>query len=136
MTQPTTPVYTALHSLAAPGTLVFGYHRGDPVEQSVVENWGLTVGGDVAEGTIEDIAQSTPVAIRPGPEANRAAWESYAIAGGLSEKAAAAAAIEELQAERDTKGKAAERPAGSKKATAPPVGDPVALAASEAIKGG
>ena len=176
MAEDTAPTFTALRSLTAPGTIVFGYRYGDPVEASVVENWGLVVGEDVTDGPIEDTVPLTPPAARPGPEANRAAWEGYAIAHGMSEKDAAEAPLEELQADRDAKGKPVERPADSAKkadwvayveklgadkewaqadsttradlqawqpdtqaaptaGVAPVVGDPVAVAASEAIKG-
>lgn len=36
----------ALHTLSAPGTLVAGYRAGDPVDPAVIEAWGLIEGED------------------------------------------------------------------------------------------
>jgi hypothetical protein len=107
--------YTALHGITAPGTLVFGYRYGDTVEASVVENWGLVVGRDVIEGALPDDDTPTVSPARPGPESNRATWEAYAVASGMTEKQAAEASLDDLQAERDAKGKPVERPADSAK---------------------
>ncbi len=38
----------ALGTINAPGTLVAGYRRGDPIEPAVVDAWGLVEGEDFA----------------------------------------------------------------------------------------
>lgn len=93
--------YTALGNLAAPGTLVYGYRRGDEVPDSVVENWGLTIGenGDVIDGPLD--AVDTPVGgapVRPGVEDNRSTWEAWGIANGMTPEEADAASQEDLEA--------------------------------------
>ncbi|GAA0528787.1 hypothetical protein GCM10010172_06740 [Paractinoplanes ferrugineus] len=113
-------VYTALHGISAPGTSVFGYQRGHEVPEVVVANWNLIVGddgsdADVTEGPLADLTPATVVVVRPDDGANRAAWEAYAVAAGMTEKDAAQAPLEELQAERDAKGKPVERPADNAK---------------------
>lgn len=160
-------MFTALHTLNAPGTLVAGYRRGEPVDPSVVEAWGLTVGEDVTDGPLEESERVVAVP-RPGPEANRAAWESYAVANGMSEEDAGNASQEDLEGvEPEPEVVQAGRPADNArkaewvsyvsdhpqatdedKAWAgddtttkadlqgwKPVGDPVALAATEATHG-
>lgn len=88
--------YIAMGTLSAPGTLVAGYRRGDPVADSVVENWGLVVGEDVAEGELPEVAGPAPM-VRPGVEDTRATWERWAIANGMSEEDAAQVSQEELE---------------------------------------
>lgn len=92
--------YVARKPLYAPGTAAAGYQRGHAVPESVVENWGLAVGdtddADVSEGTTLTDADTTPMQ-RPGPEANRATWERWAVANGMSEDDAAVAAQEALE---------------------------------------
>lgn len=119
--------YTALDSIQAPGTTVFGYRRGDAVGADVVENWGLVVGepgnaeAQVCEGDLPDDAAVEPVAARPGPEATHADWQAWAVANGMSEADAENATIEDLQAVEqqpaaaDTAVTDAERPADSAK---------------------
>lgn len=91
--------YTALGSIAPPGSLVFGYHRGDRVEEGVVENWHLVVGEDVVEGELptEELPTTVPVA-RPSEDATRADWEAYAVANGMEPEKAAEVAQEDLEA--------------------------------------
>lgn len=113
--------YTALRGIAAPGTAVFGYQRGHEITAAVVAAWGLTVGepgdpdADVCEGPIPTDAPTGPVLARPGDGANRAAWEAYAVAHGMTADKAAEASIEDLQADRDAKGRVVERPAENAK---------------------
>jgi hypothetical protein len=90
--------FTALDSIQAPNTTVFGYRRGDPVGADVVENWGLEVGVHVCEGDLVEGDPSGPAMVRPGPEANRATWEQWAIANGMDPEQAAAAPMEDLEA--------------------------------------
>lgn len=93
--------YTALRGIQAPGTSVYGYQRGDRVHESVVANWGLSVGSgvdhDVIEGTELPADDAAVVLPEPGPESTRAEWEAYAVAGGMKEQDAAEASIEDLQ---------------------------------------
>lgn len=155
------PEYTALSSLSAPGTLVYGYHRGDPVSEEVVAAWGLVVGADVVEGELPEDGGNGP-GVRPGPEDTRATWEQYAVAAGMTADEAASASQEELEA-IGTPAADPERPADSAKKAdwvayvkgrgadeawadsadttkadligwEPTVGDPVAVAATEAIQ--
>lgn len=158
--------YVALRGIQAPGTTVFGYRRGDRVDESVVASWNLNVGtgpdADVAEGT--DVpADTATVAVRPGPEGTRADWEAFAVAGGMSEQDAAVASQDELEsapAEAETPVRPADsapkaewqayavalgadeawaRDSATTKvnlqAYEPPVGDTVAIAATEANQG-
>jgi hypothetical protein len=151
--------FTALHNIYAPGTLALGYTRGSAVAADVVESWGLVVGdgGDVCEGDLDPDAPADVLVPRPDAGANRAAWESYAIANGWKAEDAAVASQEDLEGA----GRVAEesdRPADSAKKDAwidyavsrgldraeadgmtkadlqawePQAGDPVALAATE-----
>jgi hypothetical protein len=120
--------FTALQGILAPGTAVYGYQRGHEVPAAVVEAWGLTVGDQVCEGDLDADAPA-PVAVpRPGPESNRAAWESWAIANGWKAEDAAEASIEDLEA-------VAPAPALRRSAKRKPAGDPVAVAASDALNG-
>lgn len=92
--------FTALGSLKQPGvdTYAVGYRRGDAVTAVVVENWGLVVGEDVVEGDLdEDAAAAAPMA-RPGEGDNRATWEAWAVANGMSTEDAAAASQDDLEA--------------------------------------
>lgn len=96
--------YTALRGILAPGTSVYGYHRGAPVAGQVVDAWGLVVGeandpdadvvsGDLPAGELE----SVPLG-RPTEADNRATWEAWAIANGMSEQDAAEVSQEDLEA--------------------------------------
>lgn len=154
--------FTALKGIRAPGTAVFGYQRGDAVGADVVENWELAVGEQVCEGDLDGDAPEAPAPARPGPEANRASWEAWAIANGKDDQWAAEASQEDLEAVAAEEPAAdSDRPADSAKkadwvayaekrgadpawaedATTtkadlqgwePPVGDTVAVAATEA----
>lgn len=88
--------YIAMGTLSAPGTLVAGYRRGDPVADSVVENWGLVVGEDVAEGELPEVDGPPPM-VRPRVEDTRATWERWAISNGMSPEDAAEVSQEELE---------------------------------------
>lgn len=103
----------ALHTLRAPGALVAGYQRGDEIHESVAESWGLTE---------EDVSTERPagepevaVVPRPGEGANRAAWEGWALANGMSEEAVAAATQDDLQAFEPGGAADSSRPADSAK---------------------
>lgn len=120
--------FTALKSIPAPGTAVFGYRRGDGVAADVVQAWALVVGDDVCEGDLtEDTA--VPVLARPGPEANRAAWESWAIANGMTPEEAAEAGQDDLEAAGAKDSAPARKPATK---PAKKAGDAVAVSATEA----
>lgn len=169
--------YVALTGIKAPNTAVYGYQRGDLVHENVVQNWGLTVGSDVAEGTeLPDDAEPVAPMERPGAEGTRADWEKWAIYNGLPEASAAVASQDELEAvtapepdavpddEPSEQGEQPVRPADSAakaewvdyaialgadpqwardstttkanlQAYEPPVGDTVAVAATEANQG-
>lgn len=105
--------FTALKDIQAPGTTVFGYRRGDPVRADVVENWGLTLDDDVCEGNLPNDAPVTPAAVRPDEGANRATWEAWAVANGMSAEDAADAPMDDLQAAGPQE--PGERPADSAK---------------------
>jgi hypothetical protein len=107
--------FTALDSIPAPGTTVFGYRRGDAVGADVVESWGLVVGQHVCEGDLSDDAPGAVPMQRPGPEANRADWEAWAVANGMDADVAAEAPMEDLQAEGTPEADSADRPADSAK---------------------
>lgn len=164
--------YTALGSLREPGveSYAFGYRRGDAVTAAVVENWGLVVGEDVVEGGLDESDTPQRAVPRPGDGANRAEWEAYAIATGMSPEDAADASQDDLEAAGSAP--ADDRPTdGAKKAewvayvsnhpqatdddkawastdsttkadlqawqpaSGAKVGDPVAVAATEAVNG-
>lgn len=122
--------YTALRSIQAPGTSVFGYRRGDEVPGSVVEDWALQVGtaadpeADVVEGPIPADEEITVVPARPGDGDNRAAWEGWAIAAGMTADQAAEASMEELMT--------ADKPVSRKRTPKAKADDTVAVAATEA----
>lgn len=155
--------FTALQGIQAPGTAVFGYQRGDAVLADVVENWGLTVGLDVCEGDLAEDVPAV-AAQRPGPEATYADWQAYAIANGMNEAEAEDAPLEDLQAVEPVGGEPVRPDESAKKAEwvdyakrkgadpewaesssttkadlmawePPAVGDPVAVAATEALDG-
>jgi hypothetical protein len=97
--------YTALRGILAPGTSVYGYHRGQPVMASVVDAWSLSVGtandpdADVVEGDLPaDEVTVAPVPRRPTEADNRATWESWAVANGMDPQQAAEASQEDLEA--------------------------------------
>ena len=93
--------YTALEPIAAPGTLVFGYQRGDAVSADVVTSWGLDVGAQVCEGDLPaDDEPPAPVVPEPDAAAPRADWEAWAIANGMDPDEAAQISMDELQAYR------------------------------------
>lgn len=89
--------FTALEGIRSPGTPVFGYQRGDAVGADVVENWGLEVGTQVCEGDLTTDAPEVRAMARPGPEANRAAWEAWAVANGQDAQWAAEASQSDLE---------------------------------------
>jgi hypothetical protein len=89
--------YTALEDIQAPGTAVFGYRRGDAVTADVVSNWGLVVGADVCAGDLPAEDAGEAPMLRPGPEANRATWEQWAVANGMDPDEAADAQMEDLE---------------------------------------
>lgn len=89
--------YYALRSLGAPGTLSYGYHRGDVVEAPVVENWGLVLDEDVSTEQPGTDAPAVRTGERPGPEATRADWEAYAIANGMDADRAREVSQDELE---------------------------------------
>lgn len=128
--------YTALHGIMAPGTSVYGYHRGAPVTAQVVESWGLAVGeandpdADVVAGDLPADAPSAPVVARPDEGANRAAWESYALANGMSTTDVATASMDDLMAAGEKATPAPRKPRSTAKAS-----DAVAVAATEANQG-
>lgn len=112
--------YTALHGILAPGTSVFGYHRGAPISAQVVEEWGLTVGevndpdADVVAGDLPADAPAGRIVPRPDAGANRARWEGYAIANGMPAAEAMVASQEDLETVVTTpQGDQPERPADS-----------------------
>lgn len=128
--------FTALGTILAPGTAVAGYQRGDEVAADVVEAWGLKVDYDVCEGDLDEDAQASVPPVRPGPEATRADWESWAVANGWEAKDAAEASQEDLEAvelPQPTPAKKAARPA-KKTADSAKAGDTVATSAAEAAK--
>jgi hypothetical protein len=89
--------YTALEGLQAPGTMVFGYQRGDAVPADVVERWGLEVGTQVVEGDLTDDTPASAAAVRPGPEGTRSDWEAWAVANGMPADEAAERSLEDLE---------------------------------------
>lgn len=102
--------YTALASLGAPGTIVFGYRRGDEIPESVVEAWGLVEGEDYTTGELDDT--QVPTVPRPGPENTRVDWERWAVSRGMDPEDAAAMPQDELEALDDQPAEP-ERPAVS-----------------------
>lgn len=90
--------FTALEPIAAPDSFAFGYMRGDAVGADVVKNWGLEVGVQVCEGDLaEEVRPNEAGAAQPGPEANYAAWQTWAVANGMPQAEAEAASMEQLQ---------------------------------------
>jgi hypothetical protein len=89
--------YTALQSIPAPGTSVFGYRRGDEVSGYVVKSWGLVVGDHVVEGDLDESAGPAQTMPRPTAADTRATWESWAIAQGMTPEQAAEASQEDLE---------------------------------------
>lgn len=108
--------FTALRGIQAPGTSVYGYHRGAPVTAQVVQAWELSVGeandpeADVVAGDLPSGPLPPLAVVRPDPGANRAAWESYALANGMDAADVAAASMADLAA-------AGQKPARARKAT-------------------
>lgn len=92
--------YTALGPISQPGvdTYAVGYRRGDAVTAAVVENWNLVVGEHVVEGDLDEDGPAPATMTRPGPGDNRAAWEAWAIANGMTAEDAAAASQDDLEA--------------------------------------
>jgi hypothetical protein len=154
--------FTALETIYAPDTAVAGYQRGHEVPAAVVDAWQLTVGTQVCEGDLDPDAPAGPAMTRPGPEANRATWETWAVVNGMSAEDAATAGQDDLEAVEPEA--ATDRPADSAKKAdwaayvvsqgadedwanasgrtkadlqswEPEVGDPVAVSASEALNG-
>lgn len=99
--------FTARAAIKAPGTTVFGYRRGDAVSAQVVEAWELTVGdandpeADVVEGDLPEGVPDEPQMGRPGEADNRAAWEAWGRAHGMSESEAIESSLEDLYAIQD-----------------------------------
>jgi hypothetical protein len=95
--------YIALAPLRPPGSLVAGYQPGDPVSDDVVAAWDLddTQVREVEAGSETDIATLAAVApalVKPGPEANRAELEAYAVAiGAMTADEASAASQDDLE---------------------------------------
>lgn len=83
--------YEALTDIQAPGTMVFAYRTGDGVPASAVDNWELRVGEQVRP-------RNTGVIPRPADDADRRAWEAYAIGQGMATEDAQAASLEDLRA--------------------------------------
>ncbi len=92
--------YTALGPISQPGvdTYAVGYRRGDAVTAAVVENWALVVGEHVVEGDLDEDGPASVTMTRPGPGDNRAAWEAWAVANGMSADDAAEASQDDLEA--------------------------------------
>jgi hypothetical protein len=119
--------FTALRGILAPGTSVYGYHRGDPVTAQVVESWDLVAGeandpdADVVAGDLPEETPADRVVPRPDEGATRADWEAYAIANGMSPEDATVASQEDLEAVTasdevgEEQGKQPERPVDSAK---------------------
>lgn len=85
------PDYEALQKIQAPGTLVIAYQPGDPVDASVVQEWGLTEDQVAPYDDYE--------APRPDDDSDdRAAWEAYVVSKGTSLEDARAAGLDELKA--------------------------------------
>lgn len=139
--------YTALTSIGPPGSMVFGYRRGDEVASDVVDAWGLVVGEHVTTDPADAEADASTPPVRPGPEDTLSTWQAYAVSRGMDADKADSADMEELQAYADkadapapsgsekaaprkrTAAKTTDRPAGE------PVGDPVAMSATESTNG-
>lgn len=82
--------FVALVPLRAPGTMVYGFQRGDGVPEGTVTAWELEVGVDVAP-------LNTGAVPRPEDDADRAQWEAYAIGQGVDAEQARAASLDELR---------------------------------------
>jgi hypothetical protein len=112
--------YIAIAPLRPPGSLVAGYQPGDEVTEQVKTDWDLDdtqvrwVDADEDGRPIVPADVAVPV-VRPGPEANRATWEAYAVSNGMSEQDAADASMDDLQASGPDQGEQADpnRPADS-----------------------
>jgi hypothetical protein len=97
--------FIAIAPLSPPESLVYGYQPGDPVGDDVVEAWEL--GEDKVQwvepeevGSLEVVPVSPESAgpARPGPEANRAELESYAVrVGAMTAEEAAVASQDDLE---------------------------------------
>lgn len=107
--------YVALTGLKQPGTLYYGYQPGDPVDERVVREWGLVDGTDVqsyADG--EPVPTPHPPALpRPGDDATRAQWQTWAVANGMDPDEAAETSIEDLQGFEPRAAGGQDRPAES-----------------------
>ncbi len=87
----------ALGTINAPGTLVAGYRRGDPIEPAVVEAWGLVEGEDFAADAPEQVAPGeAPVPARPADDTDRGAWVAYVVSRGTSQDDADNMPLDEL----------------------------------------
>jgi hypothetical protein len=71
----------ALHTLSAPGSLVAGYQRGDEIQPSVVEAWGLTA--DDVSDDYPGVVAEVPAVPRPVDDSDRGAWVAYAVSRGM-----------------------------------------------------
>lgn len=90
--------YTALTSIGPPGSMVFGYRRGDEVAADVVDTWGLVVGEHVTTDPIDPTSETVTPPPVPGPEDTVSTWQGFAVSRGMDPADADAADIEELQA--------------------------------------
>ena len=108
--------FTALGPIAAPGTSVFGYQRGDAVPAQVVTDWQLD-DTQVCQGDLPAGPAARPAFPVPDETATRGDWEDWAIAEGMDPDQAASISMDDLQAWRPAQSAAAdgERPADSAK---------------------
>lgn len=91
------PDYIAQRAIRAPGTMVYGFQRGQDVPASTVENWDLVIGED---GDVLPV--NTGVVARPAVDSDdRAAWEGYVIGQGTSTADARAMSLDDLRAAYD-----------------------------------
>jgi hypothetical protein len=96
--------YVTLAPVGPPGSLIYGYQAGEVIADEVVENWQLdeTQVKHVEPGAENEAVPAEPTAVepvRPGPEANRAEMEAYAVAiGAMSAEEAADASQDDLWA--------------------------------------
>jgi hypothetical protein len=68
--------YVALHDLQVPDTFVFAARTGDDVTEAQRVNLGLVVGVDVRPLRTDSMA-------RPNDDAERSAWQDYAVVQGV-----------------------------------------------------
>lgn len=96
--------YIATAPVGPPGSLIRGYQPGDEVPDQVVADWDLDdtqvhqVDADEDGRPIVPDEPVAPVLPRPGPEANYAAWQAWAVANGMDPAEAEDADMADLQA--------------------------------------